>query len=95
MLLSPESEDVPKVVELTTPDETYAVFAGVAFKPVVDILLVEHLQVLGAVLVQTIFHRHVVEERLLLPHSSIVARGYHSANLHTESIVEEPFSELE
>ena len=72
-LFLPELEDVPEIVEFSTPDETDSVHTGVAFKPVVDVLFVEQLQILRGVLVQAIFHRHIVEERLLLSHHGIVA----------------------
>ena len=94
-LLPPETEDIPEVIEFSAPDETYAVFAGVAFQPVVHILLVEELKVLRTFLVQTILHGYIIEERLLLSHVVVGASSQQSANLDLQSVVEQSLRELE
>ena len=56
----------------------------------------EHLDVLCGILVQTVFHRDVVEERVALPANIVVAaRGYLAANLHLQTVVHETLGELE
>ena len=47
------------------------------------------------ILIQTVFHRHVVEERLLLSHGIALTRGHETSDLDLQTVVEEPLCKLE
>ena len=66
-------EDVLEMIQFPSPDETTTIFTCITLEPVVDVLVIEQLDILCGILVQTIFHTHVVEERLVLSHG--VARS--------------------
>ena len=83
------------MVQLASPDEAAAILAGVAFEPVVGVLVVEHLDVLVGGGTEAILHRHIVEERLFVLFLNLVAGSYLAANLHLQAVVPEALGKLE
>ena len=89
-----EAEDVAEAIQLAPPDETHAIFADVALKPVVAVAVVESLEVAGGTLVEAIFERDVVEERVVGA-GHVCPRGNLSAQDDAHAIVPKPFGEFE